>query len=424
MQRHQVDSKSSTRTSLKRALLVFGLVLVVPAGKLWSRPAISRELFSNHVSAALHNDANADQQQNDQHNHRVHPHKSRTEHHQAQISQDFEIKFYQDDTRIDQDELIRTTRESLALAEVEEKKESILNRLQILESYDPMLNEFALQHDTFDGLLLPYNFEADNGSLTNRRLTTTTTTTKRPTHNKFHNDKSRNDMIELIDDSGNGDFLQPEVDSHHHKQDLHHQLCLLKLPFQLKEEEQANKVERKHRSAAHVIDDENDDDNYCLPRSSLQRDIGDSGLLANSSARTNQIPPYVLNLYKRMASQASSQIEAVRLMPYQSLAMRSFRQPDVAKHRSCQPTTAAPRSKRARTDLQEQDDHDPEGKSIAICIFNFQAALSAFRFDLLGWKLGQRFATTTSSISKCQTMQPKDARKFWCIHRGQMLQKC
>lgn len=40
-----------------------------------------------------------------------------------------------------------------------------------------------------------------------------------------------------------------------------------------------------------------------------------------------QIPPYMLNLYLQLRAESRSLAEATRLMPYQSLVMRSFRQP-------------------------------------------------------------------------------------------------
>lgn len=51
-----------------------------------------------------------------------------------------------------------------------------------------------------------------------------------------------------------------------------------------------------------------------------------SSCLANPKLK-RQIPPYMLNLYLQLRAESHSLAEATKLMPYQSVVMRSFRQP-------------------------------------------------------------------------------------------------
>jgi len=60
---------------------------------------------------------------------------------------------------------------------------------------------------------------------------------------------------------------------------------------------------------------------------SLRSCLADARLL-------RQVPPYMLNLHRRLTSESERLADAVLLMPYRSLVMRSFRQPPAGSRTS------------------------------------------------------------------------------------------
>lgn len=88
-------------------------------------------------------------------------------------------------------------------------------------------------------------------------------------------------------------------------------------------------TERQRAGEKEAIDS-GDTQRLCQLELPFQRPADEAPLSCLSIPEwSSEIPPYILNLYRQIASDSRSISDAVHLMPYKSLVMRSFRQPSL-----------------------------------------------------------------------------------------------